>query len=41
MKSMIKLIVVAMILAAALVVIPVAAAWGIIVNGTNVFVGEE
>ncbi|HOZ44161.1 MAG TPA: hypothetical protein PLD13_11240, partial [Methanoculleus sp.] len=41
MKSMTKLIVVAMILAAALVVTPVAAARGITANGTNVFVGEE
>jgi len=41
MKSMTKLIVVAMILAAALVVTPVAAARTITTNGTNVFVGEE
>jgi len=40
MKSMTKLIVVAMILAAALVVTPVAAARTITANGTNVFVGE-
>jgi len=41
MKSMTKLIVVAMILAAALVVTPVAAARTISTSGTNVFVGEE
>jgi len=41
MKSMTKLIVVAMILAAALVVTPVAAARDITANGTIVYVGEE
>ncbi len=41
MKSMTKLIVVAMILAAALVVAPVAAARTITVNGTAAYVGEE
>ena len=40
MKSMTKLIVVAMILAAALVVAPATAARTIVTNGTNVFVGE-
>ena len=40
MKSMTKLMVVAMILAAALVVAP-AAARSVSINGTNVFIGEE
>ena len=41
MKSMTKLMVVAMILAAALVVAPVAAARTISTNGTPIYVGEE
>ena len=41
MKSITKLVVVAMLLVAALVVAPVAAARDITINGTNVFIGEE
>jgi len=41
MKSMTKMMLVAMILAAALVVAPVAAGRTITDNGTNVFIGEE
>ena len=41
MKSMTKLMLVAMVLAAALVVAPVAAGRPVATNGTNVFIGEE